>query len=329
MALTRKIAWLLAPLSVFVLLTDCASVPTPLRRTGIYLDTVVTLSLYDTQDPAVLDTCFEKIADWENLFSRTRAESDVARINRAAGQPVAVDEETARLLAVGLEYGKRTGGALDITIASASSLWNFQDEEPAIPDSRELQQAASHVDWQTVQLDGRTVQLTDPQAQIDLGAIAKGYIADGLAAYLREQGVERALLDLGGNIYALGDKNGQPWTVGVRDPLDGDGLAATVPVRDGSVVTSGIYERGFERDGVRYHHLLDPHTGWPVQNGLASVTILSASSVEGDALSTACFVLGEEDGLALIEKTEGVEALFIRTDGTQVRSSGFPTEAGK
>lgn len=327
MALIRKIAWLPALLSMFVPLAGCASALTPLCRTGIYLDTVVTLSLYDTQDPAILDTCFEKIADWENLFSRTREGSDVSRINQAAGQPVTVDAETARLLAIGLEYGKKTGGALDITIAPASSLWNFQEESPAVPDGQKLQQAASHVDWQTVRLDGQTVQLIDPQAQIDLGAIAKGYIADGLAAYLREQGIGRALLDLGGNIYALGDKNGQPWTVGIRDPLDGDGLAATVPVRDGSVVTSGIYERGFERDGVRYHHLLDPHTGWPVQNGLASVTILSASSVVGDALSTACFVLGEVDGLALIEKTEGAEALFIRTDGTQVRSSGFPAEA--
>ena len=159
---------------------------------------------------------------------------------------------------------------------------------------------------------------------MDLGAVAKGYIADRLAAVLRDNGVTSALINLGGNIYALGDKDGADWKIGIQSPRDGTALAATVRVQNKSVVTSGIYERGFEQDGVWYHHILDPKTGRPVQNGLASVTIVSDSSAEGDALATACFVLGEEKGIELIRRMPGVQALFIREDGTQTRTEGFP-----
>lgn len=304
-------------------LTGCAPAA-PLSGSGLYLDTAITITLYDTRDPSVLEACFQQIADLESLLSRTVEGSDVWNINHAGGEAVEVAEETAELIRTALDYADKTGGALDISVAPASRLWDFKAESPSLPDEEELAQAASHIDWTKIELQGCTVRLADPKMELDLGAVAKGYIADRVAQSLREQGVESALLDFGGNIVALGGKEGRDWTIGIRSPQDGEALAAAVAVRDCSVVTSGTYERGFDLGGVRYHHILDPQTGWPVDNGLASVTILSARSVDGDALSTACFVLGEEKGMALVEELDGVEALFIREDGTSIRSSGFP-----
>lgn len=296
----------------------------PLSRSAQLLHTAVTVTVYHTQDRAVLDECFRQMERYEDLFSRTREGSDVWRINQAGGKPLEVAEDTAGVLRLAQEYAVYSDGALDVTIAPASGLWDFTAEAPRVPDAAALAAAAAHVGWQNLFIDGTTVQLGEEEMAVDLGAVAKGYIADRLAAVLRDNGVTSALINLGGNIYALGDKDGADWKIGIRSPRDGTALAATVRVQNKSVVTSGIYERGFEQDGVWYHHILDPKTGRPVQNGLASVTIASDSSAEGDALATACFVLGEEKGIELIRRMPGVQALFIREDGTQTRTEGFP-----
>lgn len=326
--LKRRLAgWLAAGTLIAALGAACGKTPeAPLSRSGFFLDTAVTLSLYHARDAAVLDAAFQRISTWEALFSRTLEGSDVWNINRAAGQAAAVSPDTLALIRIALSFAEKTDGALDITIAPVSTLWDFTAESPRPPDAQALREAAAHVNWRGVLCKENTVQLADPAMALDLGAVAKGYIADRLAAWLREQGVTSALLDLGGNIYALGGKDGGDFTVGIRDPADRGRLAATVRVRDTSVVTSGIYERNFTLDGTLYHHILDPSTGLPVDNGLASVTILSEQSVYGDALSTACFVLGEEKGMALIESLPDTEALFICRDGVQKRSSGFPED---
>ena len=226
-----------------------------------------------------------------------------------------------------LDICRESGGKFDITVAPITSLWNFSSESPVVPDKAALAEAVTHVGYDKLEIDGDRVRLTDPAAGVDLGGVAKGYIADRLREYLVSQKVSGALIDLGGNVLAVGDKQGEAFREGIRDPQDSAALAATVAVRDRSVVTSGSYERGFTQHGVYYHHILDPASGYPVNNGLAAVTILSEQSVVGDMLSTTCFVLGEEEGLALVERTDGVEALFVRADGTQVTSSGFATVA--
>lgn len=307
--------------------TGCRGESQPAGRSGFALDTAVSITLYAFADgalssQALLDGCFAELERYEQLLSAEREDSDIGRLNQAEGNPVPLSEETIELLQIGLQYGKLTNGALDITIRPASRLWNFQGS-PALPDPADLSAAAALVDYRNLHLDGLTAWLTDPDAAVDLGGIAKGYIADRLASYLTKNGVESALLDLGGNIVAIGDKEGEDWKIGVRDPSDENALAAVIPVQNASVVTSGTYERGFWLDGVRYHHLLEPKTGWPVQNGLSSVTIVSPLSVDGDALSTACFVLGEEKALSLIESLPDVEALFIRDDGSLSASSGL------
>ncbi len=291
-------------------------------RTGFALDTVVTITVYDAgqaKAETALSAAFSEIERLESLLSVTRESSDVVRLNTANGQPITVSEETAEVLSLALHYAQVSDGALDITIRPVSQLWDFSAE--TIPNAQALQQAVSLVNYHNLATDGQTVTLTE--GAVDLGGVAKGYIADRVAAVLKEQGVRAALVDLGGNIVAVGNKAGQPFRIGIKNPSSPDSLCAIVEGCDVSVVTSGIYERGFDKDGVRYHHLLDPSTGMPVQNSLASVTVVCQRSADADALSTACFVLGEERGMALIESLPDAEALFVRRDGTMQGTSGL------
>lgn len=291
-------------------------------RTDFALDTVVTITLYDAGKADAEDALlagFAEIERLEALLSITRENSDVMRINTANGQPVTVAKETAEVISLAQHYAQLSDGALDITIRSASALWDFT--AGAIPDAAALQQAVSLIDYRGLHLDGQTVTLE--KGAVDLGGIAKGYIADRVATVLKEKGVRSALIDLGGNIVVVGDKAGQPFRVGIKDPSATDSLCAVIEKSDASVVTSGIYERGFNQDGVRYHHLLNPATGMPVQNTLASVTIVCAKSADADALSTACFVMGEERARTLIESLPDTEALFVRRDGTLSATTGL------
>ncbi|MDD6326037.1 MAG: FAD:protein FMN transferase [Lachnospiraceae bacterium] len=296
-------------------------------KTGFCLDTVVSLTLYGTKEEAPLEECFSLLETYESLLSRIKEGSDVWNINHSSGMPVTVSKETAQLIETALDYSARSDGAFDITIAPLLDLWNFKPEqhEGTVPDADQIQEALSHVDYKKVQLDGATVTLLDPQASIDLGGIAKGYIADRLRDYLISEGYDSALINLGGNILTVGAKpDGSAFRVGIRKPFSESGeQLETVACKDRSVVTSGTYERYFEQDGKRYHHILSPSDGYPVENGLASVTILSPSSTDADALSTACFVLGPEKGLELIESLDGIEALFVTDELEEISSSGF------
>ena len=291
----------------------CDAAPAYNSALGFYLDTVITISGY--ADKEILEGAVALCGEYEKVFSRTVEGSDVWRINHAEGSPVRVCGDTAELLTIALNICEKSGGALDITIAPASDLWDFKADEPEIPDSGELSSAAELVDYTKLKLEGDMVTLPAGMA-IDLGAVAKGYIADKAAEYLKEKGVESAILNLGGNVVALGGKpDGREWSIGIQDPEEENGrVGYSVLVADESVVTSGIYQRGFDKDGVRYHHILDRATGWPVQNGLASVTIIADSSAMADAMSTACFVLGRDMGMSFAEEM-GVQAVFIGTDG--------------
>ena len=289
---------------------------------GFYLDTVITLTAY-VDDPQVLKDAMAECARYERLLSRTAEGSDVWRINHAEGAPVEVSEDTMVILRCAQALSEVSGGAFDVTIAPASTLWDFTSGEAVLPDAAALAEAVTLIDYTRLQLDGTTVTLPAGM-MIDLGAIAKGYIADQVKNYLADRGVEHAILSFGGNVIGIGTKpDGSPWKVGIQDIDKPTGEAMLVSRNEGaSAVTSGIYERGFDLDGVRYHHLLSPATGWPVQNELASVTIFSDSSMIGDALSTTAFILGTEEGLKLIESLEGIEAVFIARDRTITYSSG-------
>lgn len=282
---------------------------------GIACDTVVTITAYAPQK--TVDGTLRICADYEALLSKTIEGSDVWNLNHADGNPVEVHPETAELIRLAIEVGKASEGAFDITIAPVSALWDFTADDPVLPDPEALHAAAARVDYRNIAVDGNTVTLKN-NAEIDLGGIAKGYIADRVADYLHEQGVTSACINMGGNVLTIGTKpDGTPWTIGIRDPNGTpDRSAEVLKLGSAAVVTSGNYERFFELDGIRYHHILDPKTGMPVSNGLASVTIIGTRSDLCDALSTACFVLGEGRSKVLLDEYN-VRAIFLYNDGSR------------
>lgn len=314
--------WVLAMCVMLAAVPACRS-SAAASRTGLALDTVVSITVKEaaagTDTEAVLDACFAEIARLETLLSVTSETGDVARVNASAGETVTVAEETADLLQLCLDYAALSDGAFDVTVRPVTQLWDFQ--QGVIPDAESLAAAAATVDYRHLTVNGTAVTLTE--GAVDLGGIAKGYIADRVCELLKEHGVTSALIDLGGNIVACGSNGAADWRIGIKNPAQTDTLCAVVTGREFSVVTSGVYERGFTRDGVRYHHLLSPETGMPVQNGLASVTVVCADSVRADALSTACFVMGEEAALPLLDSLDGTEALFVRQDGTPRATEGL------
>ena len=292
-------------------------------RVGFYLDTVITLTAY-TDHPELLEKALETCGTYEKMLSRTIEGSDVWKINHADGKTVTVSPETAEILRTAVQVSELSGGVFDITVAPASTLWNFTSGEQKIPAEEELAAAAEKIDWRKLRVEGNDVTLPEGM-MIDLGGIAKGYIADAVKNELKGEGIRSAVLSFGGNIVTIGLKpDGSPWKVGIQDIDEPTGKTMMVSLNyGGSTVTSGIYERGFTVDGVTYHHILSSETGWPIQNELASVTIFSDSSMLGDALSTAVFALGTEKGARLIESLDGVEALFIARDRAASGTSGI------
>ena len=297
----------------------------PNRLTAFAFDTVVSIEAYGAAN--ALSQVEERLQFFENIFSRTLAGSDIFAINHADGMPVQVHEETAKLLETALRYSELSDGLFDPTIGSVTELWDFKNGVVPRPDV--LAEAVKHVDYRTVDLDGLTVTLTDPLAKLDLGGIAKGFIADDIATLLRPNGCRSALINLGGNTFALGAKpDGTPWQVGLQDPLEPRGTAfALVQAADRSIVASGINERSFEQGGTAYHHLLNPRTGMPTNNGTASATIVSEQSVDGDALSTIAFLMGVEDGMDFVNACDNLQVVFVQTDGTVSSSEGLEIEA--
>ena len=287
--------------------------PEPISKTGIHFDTVIQIDIYDSNDTELLDQCFEQCQVFEQTISRTIETSEIYKINHANGKPIEVSEMTLELIQKGIEYGDLTNGKFDITIAPLIELWDFKNNTGNIPDKIAIQEALSHVNYKNIVIDGNKVSLTDPNAAIDLGGIAKGYMADYLKDYLISKDVENALINLGGNILTIGSKpDGTPFNLGIQKPFDKQGNAITsVKATDCSVVSSGVYERYFEVDDTLYHHILNTETGYPCDNKLLGVTILSKESADGDALSTSCFSLGLEEGKKLIESLNGIDAIFI------------------
>lgn len=314
----RKILSVIAAASVMIGTVSCTapSGAESLSATGMYFDTVVSVEAWGA-DREILDHCMEMCSSYEQMLSAHIETSEVSEINRADGQTVTVSEETASLIELGKKYGELSDGKFDITIASASSLWNFHDKgHAAVPDKNELSEAVSHIDYTCIRVEGTEVTLTDPLARIDLGGIAKGYIADRIKEYLESQDIDHALINLGGNMVAVGGRpDGSDFKIGIQKPFSETGtVMASVNVSDKSVVSSGNYERYFKQDGKIYHHILDPDTGFPADTGLYQVTVISDKSVDGDALSTTCFVLGLQEGMKLIRSLDGIDAVFVTSD---------------
>ena len=293
-------------------------------RTLFVFDTVVQLSAQCT--PGLMDQLADRCTYFERKFSRTVEGSDIWNINHAAGAPVEVCDETAQVIKASLEYSKASNGLFDITIGTVSSLWDFV--EGVRPSNQEIADALPHIGYQTISVEGNTVTLADPETMLDLGGIAKGFITDDLVRMLREGGCKNASLSLGGNVYVMGDSyDGDEWNVGVQDPNGGaNDVIASIPARDASLVTSGLYERSFVEDGVLYYHILDPKTGFPVETDLASASIKSDSSTDGDAYSTILFLLGHDAAMDLINSDSRFQALLVDDNDVASASNGSAFE---
>ena len=298
------------------------------------LNTWVNIRIYAGKNgPDILDKAIKRIEEIENRMSVTIQGSDVSRINSNAGkQPVKVHDDTFAVIKKALEYAEKSNGAFDITIYPIVKLWGITSEHPRVPTESEIQDKLELVDYRNVVIDEeeKTVYLKEPGMGIDLGAIAKGYAADEVARILKKEGVVHALINMGGNVVAMGGKpNGQPWRIGVQDPR-AEGARrhiAVIEVMDGSVVSSGDYERYivdvYKKTGKRYHHIFDPSTGYPANSGLMATTVVAPYSIDADALSTIVFIMGAERGLEIVEEMEGVDALAITLDKKIYTSKGL------
>lgn len=265
---------------------------------------------------------------YEWLLSRTLKNSDVFRLNTAGGQVVEVDPATWKALDQGKLYSSKSEGLFDITMGSVTELWNFTTE--TIPEREVVTRALQHVDYHKLELS--TVeeaagiryyaQLTDPEARVDLGGTAKGFIADALCELMKEQGVAGAFVNLGGNVALFGGKPDKtPWRIGIQSPFDPDKIRGAMSLTNGSVVTSGLYERCFTHENVFYHHILDRTTGFPVDTDIAGVSVIADSSTDADGYSTILFALGSKEAIRFVNATEGIEAIVIDKSGEERHSS--------
>jgi thiamine biosynthesis lipoprotein len=264
----------------------------------------------------LLDACVARCEGFEQTLSRTIETSDIGRINAAGGAPVEVKTETAELISKALDYCRASDGLFDITIGAVSKLWDFH--EGVVPAPEEIEAALPHVGYQNVQVSGTTVTLADPEARLDLGGIAKGYVSDVLLDELAAKGVQSAYVNLGGNVKVLGTKpDGSAWRIGVRDPNDPDegSPIARVSLEGGSVVTSGLYERQFEQDGRRYWHILDPRTGYPVETDIISATIVSDRSIDGDGYTKPLFMMDADEARAWLASHSELQVLLVDAQG--------------
>ena len=291
-------------------------VKTPLTRSESLLHTVVQLSIYHEDQESAMDGAIELIQELESLLSTSLEGSDVYRINEAAGkEAVKVDSRTFELIQAALAASKNSDGRFDITIGVVNKLWNIGSENARKPEASEIAAALPYVDYKKVKLDEekQTVFIEEGMS-LELGAISKGYIADQVKVYFEEKGISTAIINLGGNVVVMGTSPNQEdgWKVGVQDPDKIRGATVGyVYQANRSIVTSGIYERYIEVDGNIYHHILDPNTGYPVENDISGVTVFTDQSTDGDALSTSLFIFGIEEGLAYVNSLDGVEAVFI------------------
>lgn len=294
------------------------------EATSFAMDTIMTFVVLHEDGEELIIDAEQEVRRLENLLSVTLEDSDVSRLNAAAGkEAVKVDADTQTLLAAGQSLGEKTGGAFDIAISPIVKAWGFTEEEHHVPTQEELEALLPLTDPSDVILEGETAYLRKEGMAVDLGGIAKGYASDRVAALLREKGVESAILTLGGNVYGIGTKpSGEKWEVALANPLDADDYCGLISIANQAVVTSGGYQRYFEENGKKYHHIINPATGYPAESGLLQVTIISESGMEADVLSTALFVMGLEDALTYWQENGGFEAIFVTEAGEVVATEG-------
>ena len=307
-----------------------AVIQTPHQDTEFLMGTVVTLSVYNKGKAGAVDDGFARVRALAKKITVNQKGSEVDAVNNAAGEkPVRVSDDVFRLIQYAKSYSERSNGAFDLALGPVTGLWHIGFPDARKPAQAEIDRVLPLVHYQDVVLNAskQTVYLKQKGMQLDLGGSAKGFITDEVVKVFKKDGVNTAIIDLGGNIFVMGHSpkaTNRPWTVGIQDPKKPRGTSiGTVPGANITVVTSGIYERHLVVDGHNYSHLMNPRTGYPFENNLMGVSIVTKKSVDGDALSTATFDKGLRGGMAFIEKQKDAEAIFITKDKKVYVSSGL------
>ncbi len=286
---------------------------------GFYFDTVVEISIYCCINKGndILNKSFDLCKYYEKLLSKTKECSDIYNVNNSGIDGVYVNDETLNIIKRSLYYSELSHGNFDITVQSLLMLWNFKDEKKIIPEEKDLYECLKLVNYKEILVDGNHVKLKRKGMSIDLGGIAKGYIANKIKEFLVSEGVSSGIINLGGNVLCIGKKdNGENFKIGIQKPFSDRGeILGVLEICDKSVVSSGIYERFFEKEDKIYHHIINPKNGQPFESDLLQVTIISEDSMDGDALSTIALSLGEEEGIKLINSIENIEGIFVNKNG--------------
>lgn len=314
--------WISLFLCVIILLPGCAvSEEKKTEREIFAMDTIMNLTFYGENGEQAMTAAVSEIQQLEKTLSVTKADSEISKINAAGGKKVTVSKETYDLLSACIQYGNDTDGLFDISIYPLVKLWGFTTEKYRVPDKAERDAVIKKIDYKKIEL------LSDYQVRIpsgmaiDLGAAAKGYLSQKIIDLCKEKKVISCILSLGGNVQTIGMKpDDTEYTVGITDPSDGSSIYGAVKVKDKAVITSGIYQRNFKKDGKLYHHIMDKRTGMPADNNLASVTVIAENGAMADAYATALSVMGEEKAIAFQKKHPQIQIILIRKDGTFYQS---------
>jgi thiamine biosynthesis lipoprotein len=320
-------------LALLAVLGACSPAPPPqarlVERSRMAMGSMLRIAVWTTGEPAAvtaIEHAFREVDRLESLLTVWKDDSDVSRLNKAAGMaPVKLDPDTLRVLEAAQEGGELTRGKFDITFGALADIWRFDhDQDNVVPDRRLIESRLTRVDYRAVQVDrtAGTAHITRPGVRVHLGGIGKGYAVDRAAALLRAVGFTNFLIQSGGDLYVAGRNGAEPWKLGIADPRGDHKPFATVELGDGTFSTSGDYERSFMKDGVRYHHLLDPDFGEPAR-GCRSVTIVANRATTADVLSTGVFIMGPDAGMALIEKLPDVEGVIVTAENQVLISSGL------
>lgn len=296
------------------------------------MDTIMDLTIYgwkkegkrlsDAELGEAMNQAVALINRLEGLLSVTKKDSDISKINAADGVPVTVSEETYELLEKCMQYSEATEGLFDVSVYPLVKLWGFTTGEYRIPSEEEIRAVQERIDYRKVQLSGGNKVQIPKGMQIDLGAAAKGYLSQKLMDLFKENGISSAVVSLGGNVQTMGRKeDGSRYRIGIVDPADGTSIYGTLEVEDKAVITSGIYQRYFEKEGKTWHHIMDKRTGKPADNDLASVTVITEEGTAGDALATALYVMGEERAVEYQKDHPEIQIILIRKNGSLWQSA--------
>lgn len=292
--------------------SNMADITDEAEKTVYAMDTVMTLKAYGENAEKALEDAEREIVKLDSALGRGNTDSEIYKVN--AEKSAEVSEETAGLVRDALDICSSTDGAFDISIAPVMDLWGFYTKDFYVPSADELAQELTRVNYKNISADKNVISVSG-NSQIDLGGIAKGYLSDRIMDILRSDGVESGIISLGGNVKTLGKKpDGSDWRVAIQDPDDEEEYMGILSVSDMAVITSGNYQRFFERDGVMYHHIIDPSDGYPADTGLASVTIVSDDGTLADGLSTALYVMGLEKGMEYWKNHDGFDVMFVTED---------------